>query len=334
MTIPTKDQVAGCLIGQCLGDALGFLVEGYPSESCGRYIAQIIESGKAPTLTRGGFRFGQYSDDSQLARELILTYLECRDVDPGNYAARIAKIFAEERVIGWGLATREAAERLNAGVSWDKAGAEFPSAGNGSAMRAGPVGIFFHDQPENMIRAAIDQSRVTHRDPRCLAGSIAIAGAVALALPSGPINISQYLNQLSAWAAGIDSTMAECLLQLVEWVKLPPEEAASYISFAGYQPGYDPDWEGISPYVISSVLWSIYAFLRSPDDFMESMRITIAVGGDVDTTGAMTGAVSGAHLGLAALPKHLAKFLNDQDTWNYDDLQELAEKCHAAIHSR
>ncbi len=333
MNIPTKDQVAGYLIGQCLGDALGFPVEGYPSQSCARYIAQIIDSGNPPTLTRGGFHFGQYSDDSQLARELILSYLECRGVDPADYAVRIARIFAEERVIGWGLATREAAERLISGIPWDNAGAEFPSAGNGSAMRAGPVGLFFHDQPEKMIKAAIDQSRVTHRDPRCLAGSIAIAGAVALALAKGPINIPQYLNQLSAWASGTDSTMAECLIRLTEWVELPPDEAATYISIAGYQSGEVPDWEGISPYVISSVLWSIYAFLRSPDDFMESMRISIAVGGDVDTTGAMTGAISGAHLGLAALPTQLAKYLNDQDTWNYDDLQALAEKCHTAIHS-
>lgn len=27
-----KQQFSGCLIGQCLGDALGFPVEGYPPE--------------------------------------------------------------------------------------------------------------------------------------------------------------------------------------------------------------------------------------------------------------------------------------------------------------
>jgi ADP-ribosylglycohydrolase len=29
-----KDQFSGCLVGQCLGDALGFPVEGFPEEMC------------------------------------------------------------------------------------------------------------------------------------------------------------------------------------------------------------------------------------------------------------------------------------------------------------
>jgi ADP-ribosylglycohydrolase len=44
------------------------------------------------------------------------------------------------------------------------------------------------------------------------------------------------------------------------------------------------------------VLWSLYSFLRSPEDYWETVCTAIAVGGDVDTTAAMAGAVSGAYL--------------------------------------
>ena len=33
-----QDRYTGCLLGQCLGDALGFVVEGYPREDCTEYV--------------------------------------------------------------------------------------------------------------------------------------------------------------------------------------------------------------------------------------------------------------------------------------------------------
>lgn len=48
---------------------------------------------------------------------------------------------------------------------------------------------------------------------------------------------------------------------------------------------------------------------------MESICTAIGVGGDVDTTAAMTGAVSGALVGLDRLPQDLAQRVNDAGTW-------------------
>ena len=60
---------------------------------------------------------------------------------------------------------------------------------------------------------------------------------------------------------------------------------------------------------------------------METMRTSIAVGGDVDTTAAMAGAISGAYLGLGALPMDLARRVTDQGTWEYAELVDLAHRC-------
>jgi ADP-ribosylglycohydrolase len=103
-----------------------------------------------------------------------------------------------------------------------------------------------------------------------------------------------------------------------------PEEAVELISRAGFEPGYPDGWRGISPFVVSSVLWSLYSFLKSPEDYQETIRIAIAVGGDVDTTAAMAGAISGAHLGLGAVPSNLAERLTDQGSWGLDELERLA----------
>ncbi|MCZ6449760.1 MAG: ADP-ribosylglycohydrolase family protein, partial [Deltaproteobacteria bacterium] len=60
----------------------------------------------------------------------------------------------------------------------------------------------------------------------------------------------------------------------------------------------------------------------------ETICTAIAVGGDVDTTAAMAGAISGAYLGHEAIPSKLAHRLTDQKTWCFDDLVRLAHRCY------
>jgi ADP-ribosylglycohydrolase len=329
MKTPEERQFTGCLIGQCLGDASGFIVEGHPPHVCRQYVDRILRTGELEGQRRGHFPFGQYSDDSQLARELLQSVVMCGTFEPSEYANRIASIFHENRIVGRGRATEEAARKLIAGIPWEKAGAPPPSAGNGSAMRAGPIGLLFYDDPQRMILAAHDQGRITHQDPRCSAGAIAIAGAVALGLREETINLPRFLFQLSEWVRPYDGVLADAFEHMPAWVQLPPDNAVSLISRIGLAPDYSDGWRGISPFVTGSVLWSVYAFLRSPDDYWESICLAIAVGGDVDTTAAMTGAISGAHVGLEGIPLSLAKQLNDNGTWTYDELVELACACYS-----
>jgi ADP-ribosylglycohydrolase len=72
--------------------------------------------------------------------------------------------------------------------------------------------------------------------------------------------------------------------------------------------------------------------LRTPDDYWGAICTAIAVGGDVDTTAAMTGALSGAHLGFDRLPVDLARPLTDQGTWRLSELVDLAHRSPAIEH--
>lgn len=328
--LPRKDQFSGCLIGQCLGDALGYAVEGFSPEACKRYVEDVLKTERVGEFGHWPLPFGQYSDDSQLARELLQSYIACQKFDPQDYAERIKAIFAERRIVGWGQATRDAAIRLIRGTPWEDAGTPAPSAGNGSAMRAAPIGLLFFDNTELLIQAAHDQGRITHKDPRCSAGAIAISGAVALALQEKPINPDSFLSTLADWSGKIEPAFASELEKLKEWVSLPPEGAVTFISKAGIDANYpfEDEWQGITPFVISSVLWSLYSFLRTPEDYWETICTAIGVGGDVDTTAAMAGAISGAYLGLAAIPSELANRLTDQEKWGFDELVDLAHQCY------
>ena len=328
---PRKEQFSGCLIGQCLGDAIGFVVEGYSPAACRRYVEDFLKTDKAEQF--GGhfpFPFGQYSDDSQLARELMQSYAACRKFDPADYAERLKTIFVEQRIVAFGYSTKEAVKRLCLGTSWEESGAPPPAAGNGSAMRAAPIGLFFYDNPEILIQSAHDQGRITHRDPRSSAGAVAVSGAVAVALQEKPIRPDRFLATLGEWTGRVSPVFAAELAKLSEWLPLPPEEAAEVIADAGFDAEYidDDEWKGISGYVVSSVLWSLYSFLRTPEDYWETICTAISAGGDTDTTAAMAGAISGAYLGLGGIPSHRPRHLTDRQTWKYDELVALAHQCY------
>jgi ADP-ribosylglycohydrolase len=327
---PNKEQFSGCLIGQCLGDAAGFVVEGFSPEASVRYVEDYLKTERAGEFGRFPFPFGQYSDDSQLARELMQSFVAQNNFEPADYAERIKRIFAEKRIVGFGYSTKEAAKKLAAGISWEEAGAPPPYAGNGSAMRAGPVGLFFFNDPQRLVQAAYDQGRITHRDPRCSAGAVAISGAVALALQDNILDPERFLGILAEWTAPFDRGLADGLGTVKQSLAMPPEQASALIANIGINTDYidDDEWKGMPGFVVCSVLWSLYAFLTTPDDYWRTICTAISAGGDTDTTAAMAGAISGAHLGISALPSRLTGYLTDRGTWKLDELIELAHQCY------
>jgi len=332
---PDVDRFRGCLLGQCLGDALGMPVEGASRTTCRRYAEEVVRPGRPPERGRGPLPFGQYTDDSQLARELLASYALVRRFDAVDYARRIAEIFAEGRIVGQGRATALAAHRLQEGAAWDEAATPPPAAGNGSAMRAGPVGLMAFGDPDRLVRIATDQGRITHADPRCSAGAVAVAGAVAMALRTEPVDTADFAETVAGWAGRVEPAFAGALARLPEWVAMTDDEALAEIAVQGLEPArrhlYPSD--RITPFVVPSVLWSLRAFLVSPDDYLATMATAIGCGGDVDTTAAMAGAVSGAHLGLSALPQDLVGHLTDRGAWGLADLVELADEAWAVARS-
>jgi ADP-ribosylglycohydrolase len=315
------DRFAGCLVGQALGDALGFVIEGNSPEECAAYVESAVRTRKLTGYARGLFQIGQYSDDTQLARELALSLVACDGFNPADYATRIAAMFTQHRIVGPGMSTMEAAFRLADGCPWDKAGTPAPAAGNGSAMRAAPAGLLFAHDTEKLIKTVHDQGRITHSDPRCSAGAIAIAGAVGSVVLRGELDASALCASLAERTRPFDETMAAALEQLVHWREESPGIAVTRI--AGIA-GYSESWEGISPFVTPSVLWSLYSVFHSPDDYWEAICTAIAVGGDVDTTAAMAGAIAGATVGLKGIPTEPCRLLSDQGAWGYEALVQLA----------
>lgn len=319
-------RYAGCLVGQAVGDAVGFMVEGLSGSNCASYVEHSVRTRHIQSHPDHSYRFGQYTDDTQLARELALSIVERGGFEPADYARRLAEIFSEARVVGRGLATDAASRRLAAGVPWHDAGEPPPAAGNGSAMRAAPIGLLFAGDPQALREAAHDQGRMTHADPRCSAGAIAVAGATAIAVQRGRLLADEVAVPLAAWTRDLDPVLAHGIGCLPEWLGLHPDKVYERLHALTRDPAHEPPagWRGITPFVTSTVLWSLYAALRSPEDYWEVICTAVSVGGDVDTMAAMAGAISGAAVGLGGIPREIAAQVHDQGEWRADALAGLA----------
>jgi ADP-ribosylglycohydrolase len=172
-----KNRFLGCLLGCAVGDALGAPFEGLWSHSIPDEGALLAGFGEFE-----GYPPGQYTDDTQLSVATVQAILKARDVVPAEIARSIAWLWKTESVVGPGGACTRAAHSFLKSGDWSTCGAPVGQAGNGTAMRTAVVGLFFVNTPDALPAVVADVSRITHHDPRSVAGGVAVAKAAQLFL--------------------------------------------------------------------------------------------------------------------------------------------------------
>ncbi len=75
----------------------------------------------------------------------------------------------------------------------------------------------------------------------------------------------------------------------------------------------------------NSVPTAIYSFISHSHDFEDSVSYAVSLGGDTDTIGAMTGAISGAYHGKKGIPQRWLDVLENGKRGR-DYIEMLAEK--------
>jgi ADP-ribosylglycohydrolase len=205
-------------------------------------------------------------------------------------------------------------------------------------MRAGPVGLAFPD-PEERLRVADEQARVTHEDPRARAAAVLVADVVADACARmdeealGEVGGVSWCEMLASRVEAMDPALARGLRGLPDLLAGPEEHAAATITAVTAPPRNQAhrfeEWHGISPFATPSALYAVFAYARSPEDPDAVLKRAVAVGGDVDTVAAMAGAMVGAAVGLEGLGPRLsvwAACLQDQGTFGFAELVALGHR--------
>lgn len=319
MNLPTKSIVLGTLLGGAVGDAIGAPFEGLWADSI-----PAADSLAAAYHEYHGYPTGQYTDDTQLTLATIRSIVAQEGIFVADIARHIAELWRHHSVIGPGGACTQAAERYLATGDHRNMGAPVGQAGNGTAMRTAALGLWFDNQ-QSLIPTVADISRITHQDPRSIAGGVAIAVAANQLASVRDINPHAFCSTLADACRDINAEMADLLQQLPE--RIHDEDILDFIAHAGQRtPEFDKPI--ISPFVIPTVLASIYSILTHPNSWIGAVTFAVRLGGDVDTLGAIVGALAGARHGIDSIPQNLIDCLQDSR-----DIEVLATRYHLAIHA-
>lgn len=308
-----KDYFRGCLLGGAVGDALGGPVEFL------RYKDIINKYGQEgiQNLVCSASGKAEITDDTQMTlftAEGILRS-ETRGNEKGICHPPSVVYFAYERWLntqgypklkghdwiydGWLLGVNELHARrapgnscLSAISSGNQGTIDEPinnSKGCGGVMRVAPAGLFY--SKERAFEMAVEFAALTHGHP---SGYLS-AGALALIIAS-IINGSD-----------IETAVKDALVELTKHEKYQE-------CYQSLQESIDLSHSNIEPLDAISKLgegWvgeealaiSVYCALKYKNDFKNALIAAVNHNGDSDSTGAITGNILGAYLGINGIPK-------------------------------
>ena len=285
-----KSRLRGGIYGLLLGDAAGVPYEFNPPGNLAPY-ADRIDMAPPPGFRRTySVPVGTWSDDGALALCLLESLVERGGSDPVDQARRmVAWLFeghlaVDDHVFDVGNATRQALAQarslLAEGVSPVGRGLTHEqSAGNGTLMRILPLALLHEGTDEELVRAAMDHSGLTHAHPLCLI-CCAIYCLWVRYLSGGVERPFEAAIGKVGTLAGDDQALTAAL-ELVE------------------------EWKGKAPsgtgFVVDTLFSARYA-LENGADYKDVIRRSILLGNDTDTTAAVAGGLAGVKYGVGGLP--------------------------------
>ena len=286
----SRNYLKDLLYGVCIGDALGVPVEFESRE--------YLKNNPVTKMGSGGVHdqgIGVWSDDSSLTFCLAESIIEGYDIH------RLANKFIKWKKEGYwtatgevfdiGNTTRQSIINLSEGVHPTIAGGlDEIDNGNGSLMRILPLVILLKDlSKENRFNLVKEVSSITHAHNRSIISCFYYL-EFALQIMEGKdkfeiyenlkISISNFLNSNEIYSN-----------ELIHFDRL----------LNGNINELEEDAIQSGGYVIQTLEASIWCLLTS-DNYEEALLKAVNLGGDTDTTGAVTGGLSGLLLGFESIP--------------------------------
>jgi ADP-ribosylglycohydrolase len=287
------DRFLGSALGTFVGDALGEPVEGW---SHGAIYSRF---GLLDTMIR---EEGRYTDDTQMMIGILETVVEKGRFDPAVCAGKFSENFDPGR--GYGRRIFGVVEKIRQGIPWGQVGTD--SFGNGGAMRIAPIGCFYYRDLQALKKNAILSARITHNHPEGVAGAVAQATAVGLAVQWGlsnkPVESEAFLDEIVKQVGDTEERFAQYLERLKSIPRGPMLEVIETIT----------GLYTLSLRAIESVPAAIGAFVLT-HSFRDAVVLAVNLGGDTDTIGAMAGAIAGAYYGYGQIPEAWLSSLENRD---------------------
>jgi ADP-ribosyl-[dinitrogen reductase] hydrolase len=296
--MPGIDQgrFAGTLLGAAAGESLGAPHEFKTADEVGEQ--REIVSG-------GGWAAGEPTDDIALTLVLLRSLVAHGRLDLEDVArGQLRWLATGPKDIG--NLTRAALSKLRAGrpptesgaLAWEESNRH--SAGNGSVMCCAPIGLLHAKDLGGLAEDAAAFSRITHFDPRCVAGCIAVTTAIACLVGGGRESRS---DAEGAVEASSGATAVEAASRALAAAAAVSDEACAAIGRGVSRRPSELRVDGQDQGFVLHTLAIAFSALCSASSFEEGVVSVVARGGDTDTNGCVAGALLGARFGRRQIPE-------------------------------
>ncbi|MFX1283051.1 MAG: ADP-ribosylglycohydrolase family protein [Promethearchaeota archaeon] len=294
-----KSKFLGSILGSVIGDSWGARYEGSYHNSVRVEDFQMVG--------------GRYTDDSEMMRGVLESICANKGEFNGpDMAGTFVHNFDHTR--GYGPSTISVLMKIKDGDPWDKPAKEAfygeGSLGNGAAMRICPIGLLYHTDKKKLVEITDQISMITHSHRLGRQGAILQAYAVALAVESDPRDFEphDFIEQLRTIPQELSPVYRKKLEKIETYLNSPPPTDTIVKEL------------GVNVTAPESVPIAIYNFLNNSSNFYEVLHSSIRCGGDTDTIACMSGAITGAFLGVREIPQNWIDIVEDVDIF-----QELTE---------
>ena len=253
-----------------------------------------------------------YTDDTLMALSVFSVLRQHGHIDQ----PALARSFAEryDRTRGYGPAMHRLLWEIKSGEDWaERAQSLFEgqgSFGNGAAMRVAPIGAFFADDVDAVVKEAARSSVITHTHDEAIAGAIAVAVGAAHAC--------------RLRTSGAVPSRSEFL----DWVlpHVPESEVRSKIrqardmaANASVQFAVSVLGNGVGVSAQDTVPFSLWCAAGHLTNYEEALWLTVSGLGDRDTTCAIVGGIVASYTGIEGIPQ---QWLNEREplpAWPFEE---------------
>lgn len=298
------------LLGLAIGDALG-----RPFEfSNQKQIKEWNWKGDFVSGELWKLKAGQWTDDTLMALCLTKSLLEKKDFDGNDVGAKYVTWLdsGDLRGIGStcersianiknGIAITESGrkEKSKAKPSFARVGAIFSKSsdfcGNGTVMRAAPIGLYFRNDLNKLEQAAKIDATMTHDHPDARDSSYALC-----------VFIAKMAN---------GSSKADALKDVLE-LKYEYPHIVDFLCMAVKNIPYDiqiaANELGTRGTAHETFASAVYCFMKFAN-YKDAVINSILIGGDTDSRAAIVGALAGTFYGLEGIPAEYVSGVEDSE---------------------
>jgi ADP-ribosylglycohydrolase len=282
------DRAQLALHGLAMGDGIGEMMFSRPDKASRMILEEELPVGP-----------WWHTDDSEMAISIVEVLRLLGHVHHDTLARQFMWRFEREPDRGYGSGARRQLMMMHEGVAWrvtsrDAFGGQ-GSLGNGSAMRVAPLGAWFADDLDQVVKEARASSIVTHLHSEGVAGAVAIAVAAAMAWrlrdqPSKDL-IPEFFNEIHKRTP--DGETRRGIARAYELRQFESPVAAARILGNG---------SGVT--CPDTVPFAIWAAAKYFGNYREAIASTASVGGDTDTNCAIVGGIVALSSGWDNLPEN------------------------------